>query len=190
MERQKGARDKEKSPVTRIIGGIVTIAAYAFGRSFGSVFLWPFFGTLVAWFVAHHLVKTRFQPLVPALAIQGGQLIWLITGLTILLFMPPSQLPVIVGSVAGLIADGLLMTGFILWIALRPGWLAVSLATLYQAGNLAVHWLNFFNRGVTEIDQKGLVMHMILNALIISCLLWGWLKIEKPASTIVPAEHV
>jgi hypothetical protein len=189
MEQQKGLTDKKESFVVRVLEWIALIAVCAFVLSFGWIFLWPFFGTLAAGFIAYRLIHTRLKPLVPALAVQGGQLIWLIAGLTVVWF-DPGQIKAITGqgAIPGIIADGLLMSGFIMWIGLRPGWTAVSLATLYQASNLVVHWLNIVNG--TEVEQKGLIMHMILNALIIGCLLLGWLWTEKPQPTVVQAAGV
>jgi hypothetical protein len=190
MEQKEHTAVTEKSQVKRIVGWLSMIVAYVFGRSLGWIFLWPFFGAIVAGLIARRLARAAVQPMVPALAVQGGQVIWLLAGLVTLVFFRPPQLPVTSGGVPGLISDGLLMIGFIVWIALSPNWVSVLLASVYQAGNLAVHYLNFSKTGITEVDEKGLVMHMILDASIIGCLFWGLLNKDRKSAIVLPAPSV
>lgn len=78
----------KKSLIQRVGAWVLGLIAYAVGRSLGWIFLWPFLGAAVSGITATRFLRPRLQPLVPAVAVQGGQLIWLLVGMSVLLIYP------------------------------------------------------------------------------------------------------
>jgi hypothetical protein len=163
----------------------ITIAAYLFGRFFGWIFLWPMLGAFATAFVASRLLRPRFRAMVPAISLQGGQVIWLLAGLTIVVggFLSTTEMSQNDRDSYsyGLVVDAALQAIFIAWIALRPGLLAVISTSLYQVLQLGVGIHDLTKPYITFEDQKGLTIHAILNISIIVMLFVGLHEVRREA---------
>ncbi len=170
----------------------VMIAAYLFGWFFGWTFLWPMLGALASAFVASRLVRPRFRAMVPAISLQGGQLFWLLVGLTIVVggFVSTTEMsPNDRESYSyGLVFDVGLQAAFIAWVLLRPSILAVVSTSLYQELQLAVG-INDLRKPYLNLgDEKGIAIHLILNVSIIVMLFVGLHEVRsKPQTQVADA---
>ncbi|MDO8433281.1 MAG: hypothetical protein Q7S58_12815 [Candidatus Binatus sp.] len=185
MEIPEAAEKKEKSFLTRIAGWPGMIGAYVLGRIFGWTFLWPMFGSILSGILAVRFLKPRHLPLAPALALQGGQLSWLLVALFFLFggFGSPANIPA--GGYEsypyGQILDVVIQITLILWVAFRPTFPAIITASLYNVIGLANHVFSLTASSVSVADEKGLAIHMLLNVGIIVLLFFGLFKVRSEA---------
>ncbi len=159
------------------IGAAVGLSVIG-GLSFGWTFYWPFLGTLLSGFVAWCLVRKSVRPMIPALAVQGGQLCWLLLALFMLFHgnIPASDMPARFQPFpAGQLVDAGLMAAFIFWVGHRPSIVAGVVVGLYQLSSLIVHASNL-SPTLNPADTHGLIMHMTLNFLIIVLLFIGLIR--------------
>jgi hypothetical protein len=164
------------------IGAAVGLSVIG-GLSFGWTFYWPFLGALLSGFVAWCLVRKSVRPMIPALAVQGGQLSWLLLGLFMLIGgnIPASDMPARFQPFpAGQLVDAGLLAAFIFWVGYRPSIVAAVVVGLYELSSFAVHASNF-SPTLNRADTHGLIMHMVLNVLIIVLLFIGQIRIRRSA---------
>lgn len=164
-----------------LLAGIATALGLALigGLSFRWTFYWPFLGALLSGFVAWCLVRKSVRPMIPALAVQGGQLFWLLLALFMLFHgnIPASDMPApgLQSLPAGQLVDAGLMAAFIFWVGYRPSIVAGVVVGLYQLISLIVHASNL-SPTLSPADTHGQIMHMVLNFLIIVSLLIGLIR--------------
>ncbi len=171
-----------------LLAGIATALGLALigGLSFRWTFYWPFLGALLSGFVAWCLVRNSVRPMIPALAVQGAQLSWLLLALfmlfrgniptrdilaTALQSFPTSQL-----------VDVSIMVAFILWVAYRPSIAAGVVVGLYQLCSSIIE-AGDLSPTLSPADTHGLIMHMVLNFLIIVLLFIGLIRIRRSVGT-------
>lgn len=181
----EAAGKKEESLFTRLAGWSAAIGAYIFGRIFGWIFLWPLFGSILSGLLAARLLKPRYRPLVPALALQGGQLSWLLIGLLFILggWASPTGLPASGGDSYpyGQMIDVVIQTTLILWVAFRPAFPSVITASLYNVIGFVGHVFTLTSPNISVTGEKGLAVHMLLNFGIIVLLFVGLFKVRSEA---------
>lgn len=165
--------------------GIATALGLAVvaGLLFGWTFYWPLLGTILSGFVAWCLVRNPVRrPMIPALAIQGGQLLWLLLGLFVVFLgnIRATDMPAtaVESFPAGQLVDAGLMAAFILWVAYRPGIVAGVLVGIYQLSSLIVH-ASELSATLKPADMHGLIMHMTLNFSIVVLLFIGLIRIRS-----------
>jgi LSD1 subclass zinc finger protein len=122
---QKGA-DPRLDPTStgrqRIISLLTIGLTIAIGRYLGITAVIPFFSALALWWIGDKYIKPERVAIVPILAIQGSQLIWMVMGLSVS------------GEVAHLILlDILFLLVSSVWIYRSQGKGPLSLALGYQA---------------------------------------------------------
>lgn len=157
-----GSEEKSKTswdtsiPVKVLGLGIGAIIAKTFGAN-----LWmPLIGILIVWALLNKFGSMKIKPYAPALAVQGGHLLWFLLGAALL------------GQFSQLAVDIALMTFGLAWLAIRPGRPALVCLMLYQAILTAINVKALMV--VANAYQPALIIHIVLRLGAIFCMWRAW----------------
>lgn len=164
----------------RVIGILLFIGGYILAGVVGwSTVLVPLFCISFVYWALGKTAKGSQTPMMPALSLIGGQLLWAIIGVLIMLAMPQvfgemGQPFTMTETAIGIVVTML----FFLWLFLRPG-LISGLANLIYV--LISMWTTFGTYTMLEGHplQGGLVVHQIIYVLTIVALIYGFIGNRK-----------
>jgi hypothetical protein len=121
----------------------------------------PLIGSLLIGWVAYKKLRQALQPMVPAIAVLGGQLAWYCLGALYL------------GNWLVVIPDIAILSAGIYWLIARPGVGPIILLIGYQALGLIANLMMLASSDIESDAPKALVTHVLLRLLAIVLLLAG-----------------
>src|SRR3990170_725123 len=138
---KKDALGKYGGPV----GILAAVIAALIGRYSGLHLLIPLGGVLLAGLVAAKTLPSRVQPLLPAVAVQGGHLVWILVGATLL------------GQVGLVLLPVILMMAGITWVIAKPGVASIGCLTAFQVIFAGLNLWDFAEASVGSVTHKALL---------------------------------
>jgi len=157
-----------------------TILVAAAVDYFDSNILVPLLGALISGIIAHPLMNPLNQPMVPAVALQGGRLFWLAFGIIFIASMrSATDVPASQGTLYpyGETFDAGVQMALILWVAYQPVLLSVTVASLYTTLSLWVIGRALMSSVVPPDLHKALILDLLLGIGIIALLFAGLFRI-------------
>jgi hypothetical protein len=128
--------------VGAVVGGAV-------GMYSGINLLIPLGGAFLCGWIAYKLAMEEVKPMVPAIAVQGGQGLWMLFGFVVLHVLNQNMIDI------AILALGLS------WLLLRPGVAPVILLVAYQILASAVNLTGFLAASVGSTAHKALLVHLV-----------------------------
>jgi len=141
-----------------------------FGLGLLTPVLYAYLIAFVIIFAISKLMKGFAKPMMWALVMQSGHLIWFIAGVIIMTMGGNSHLLLS-------LPDIILCTGGLIWLLFKPRLIPVIFLTIYNGISIFGN-VNIYNHS-TLSSQKGLILHITLNILTILYLIIGLIEIHR-----------
>jgi hypothetical protein len=160
------AKDRSQSanPLAMIGGAAGAAVGYAVSQYTGLMALVPLGAALLFGFLAAKVVGPATKPMVPAFAVQAGQLLWFIVG------------AVTTGQYQAVLPDLIILAIGVVWLLARPGLGAVLLLGIYQGISFAINAAMFASASVGSVEHKALLVHLIFRAAAVVLMVAGLRK--------------
>jgi len=175
----------------RILHIIIGIAFLIFFKLFYAYFglgtiLIPAIGIAVIWFLGNKYRDISKKPMLPAIAIEGGHLVWIITGFFVIAALNPQNITKqyqfnILESLFDVIVFGALL----MWLWRKPAKISGIFNIVFQflaiiGAIYSVYELNF---NLDTLLPRALIIHIILRVSAIIALLIGIYKLKKESTS-------
>lgn len=151
-----------------IIGLIVGVGmGYFLGLYTGFNFIIPIVLTFIFALVVKKVYKQVLIPMIPAIAVLGGSLFWILLG------------TILTKSISSALIEIILLLIGLIWLIIRPGISSVIFLTAYLVFALFGHILGFLSVKFGTEAHKALLVHIILKISILLSMFVGLKLIRK-----------
>jgi len=122
----------------RILGFIIFIAIIIYFKLFYSYFslstiLIPAIGIAIIWFLGNKYLDISKKPMLPAIAIEGGHLVWIIAGVFIIFALNPQNIiEQFQFSFFETLIEVIIFGALLIWLWRRPGMISGIFNIVYQ----------------------------------------------------------
>jgi hypothetical protein len=140
-----------------IVGGVIGIA---FGRYAGIMLLIPLAVTGAAWWLYHRLLPADRRPVIPALAVQTGHIVWF----ALAAFLP--------GGLAQVAPDVIILGALTVWLGWRISRIAAVVLIVVQVASGAYNLWSLSHVSLMDDAGKALVCHILWRLLAVAALGW------------------
>lgn len=155
--------------------GVVGVAC---SRVFGPVVLVPMVTVVVGWLVVRFLLPPSARAVREAVVLQIAIVLWLAAA--VIITHPFDVTWIEVMAVVSVTA----------WLGLRPGWIPVTLLTVYQV--VVVIWISVHSTGKLEpYIEKGLALNLLLRVAAVAAMFLGlWRLRARPVAANGSADQI
>jgi hypothetical protein len=117
--------------------------------------------------IAYKLAKDEVKPMVPAIAVQGGQGLWMLLGFIMLHLVDLNAL------------DLVILPAGLTWLLVRPGIGPVIFLTAYQSMAFVLNLLKFLTASVGSTTHKALLVHLVFRVAAVLLMVVGLKQIRR-----------
>jgi hypothetical protein len=159
--------NQQQRPLSKVAGLAGTVVGGALGVYAGINLLIPLAAAFMCGWIAYKLAKEEAKPMVPAIAIQGGQGLWMLFGFVMLHLVNLNALDLVI------LAAGLT------WLLVRPGVGPVIFLTAYQSIAFVVNLLTFLTATVGSTTHKALLVHLVFRVAAVLSMVVGLQQVRR-----------
>ena len=160
---------KQANPIGALAGIAGAVGGYALASYSGANLLIPGVAAVVIGIIAAKALPADRKVIVPALAVQGGHLVWL------------ALAGIILNAFWAVALDVMVLGVGLVWLAIRPGLGPILVCGIYQLFALILNVMNFSTVQPGSVAHRALLVHILLRVTAIALLGVAARKLRQPA---------